>query len=131
MCRHFCAPVYSVFLLFVISVLFQNAVTKKTETVRLEHSEQSSPFCLLFLRRRKKLNISWYQLWPQWLYFYYYYCMTHSFTEKAICGMYLHSFLYCFVRSFVRLVVCMFSFFSVSLCQSTNTDTCSCATEIL
>lgn len=41
------------------------------------------------------------------------------------------SFVFVLLRSFVRLVVCMFSFFSVSLCQSTNTDTCSCATEIL
>ena len=48
--RHFCAPVYSVFLLFVISVLFQNAVTRRTETVRLETLKAIQPnFCLPFL----------------------------------------------------------------------------------
>lgn len=78
-------------------------------------------FAFFSWEEEKKLNISWYQLWPQWLYFYYYYCMTHSFTEKAICGMYLHSFLYCFVRSFVWLFVCSVSFLSV--CAKAQTQT--------
>lgn len=128
LCRHFCAPVYSVFLLFVISVLFQNAVTRKTETVRLEHSEQSSPFCLLFLRRKKKKTTE--------------YILVPALATVAIILLLLlyDSFIHGeddlwdvspFVFVLLRSFVCLFSFFSVSLCQSTNTDTCSCATEIL
>lgn len=121
LCRHFCAPVYSLFLLFVISVLFQNAVMTKTETVRLEHSKQSSPSCLPFLRRKKKKNKrkTEYILVPALAAVALLHCMTHWLTERTICGMYLNAFLY----GFVCLYVCLFVQFSLSVCAKAQTQT--------
>ncbi len=111
LCRHLCAPVYSVFLLFVISVLFQNAVTRKTETVRLDHWKQSSPF-LPFPKKKKTdklMNISWYQLWPQWL------CDSFTQWEDYLwdVSQFVFVWLRLFVCLFVRSFVC-----SVFLCRS-------------
>lgn len=119
LCRHFCAPVYSVFLLFVNSVLFQNAVIRKTETVRLEHSKQPSPFCLPFLRRRRKRKIDEYILVPALAAVTLLYCVTHSLPEKTI---FVGCILICFcMASFVRMFVQFF--FSPSVCAKAQTQT--------
>lgn len=128
LCRHFCAPVYNVSSVVCYFCTFPKCCARKTETVRLEHSKQPSPNAFLSKKvekaknlnkqRKKTRNMSWYQLWSFWL---HYYCTTHSFTVWDVSP---------FVSVWHRLFVCLcvYSVFSVSLCQSTNTETCFCAT---
>lgn len=106
LCRRFCAPVYSVFFAVCYFCTFPKCCDEKDRDCPAGTLRTIQPILPSFPKKKKKnLNISWYQLWPQWLY-YYYYCMTHSFTEKTICGMYRHSFLYCFVCLFVQFLFC-------------------------